>query len=194
MTDNSVTAVIPVHLPNLDNGYLNQAIKSVARQTRPVDAISVAVDSTHAGAAVTRTRAVHGVETEWCAFLDSDDLWYPHHVEVLLETAEKTGADLVFPWFDVPRGYDPFPEFEGQPFNAGELRVRNYIPITVLVRTLLISQVGGFTPKGPPENPCEDHGTWLKLLDAGAKFVHHNGRTWQYLWHKGNTSGRGDVW
>lgn len=193
--DDKVTAVIPVHQPNLVNGMLGQAMASVAQQTRPVDALAIAVDTTHAGAAETRNRALATVRTQWTAFLDSDDLWYPHHLEALLDTAHSTGADLVYPWFDVPAGFDPFPQYEGQPFNPQVLRdIQNYIPITTLVRTELLHRAGGFRHRGNPANPCEDWGMWLNLLDRGAKIVHHNGRTWEWRWHAGNTSGSGEKW
>lgn len=191
-----VTAVIPVHLPRLSNGVMDRALHSVRTQTRPVEAISVAVDKTHAGAAATRNEALAGVTTRWTAFLDSDDQWRPNHIERLLATAEKTEADLIYPWFTVvPAGQDPWPHREGQPFDETRLRtVENYIPVTVLVRTELIQRSGGFQPKGPPENPCDDYGAWIALLDNGAEFFHLNERTWNWWWWHGNTNGRGDVW
>jgi len=190
-----VTAVIPAHLPNLANGMLSRALSSVMSQTVAVAAVAVAVDSTHDGAAVTRNRALETVQTEWTAFLDSDDVWYPRHVQSLLETARSTAADVVYPWFDVPRGWDPWPEREGQPFDADLIRgAQNYIPITVLAKTQLLRHVGGFQHRGDPSNPCEDWGMWIKCLNEGAKFVHHSGRTWCWNWHDGNTSGSGDRW
>jgi len=192
-----VTAVIPVHLPNLANGMYHRAMISVAAQSHAVDQVSVATDQDHRGAAATRDIALSGITTEWSAFLDSDDEWYPHHVEALLDTAKTTGADVIYPWFDVPKGFDPFPQYEGQPFNEEVIRTtQNYVPITVLAKTELVHQVGGFAAnvRGSGTNPCDDWGMWLACLDAGAKFVHHNGRTWRWNWHKGNTSGSGENW
>lgn len=192
-----VTAVIPVHPPNLDNGMFTRAMTSVSRQIHAVNQISVALDLDHEGAAAIRDKALSGITTEWTAFLDSDDQWYPNHVDALLNTAKATGADVVYPWFDVPEGFDPFPQYEGQPFNEAVMReTQNYVPITVLAKTELLHRTGGFAAnaRGPESNPCEDWGMWLALLDAGAKFVHHNGRTWRWNWHKGNTSGSGENW
>lgn len=162
-----------------------------------MDAISIAVDSTHAGAASTRNDALAGVTTEWTAFLDSDDQWRPQHIGSLLLAAQRTGADVIYPWFTIaPAGQDPWPEREGQPFDESILKYSNYIPVTVLARTRLLHEVGGFRPKGPPENPCDDWGTWDALLDAGAEFYHLNERTWFWGWGWGtpNTNGRGDAW
>lgn len=190
-----VTVCIPVHLPRLMTGVFDRALESVKRQDRPVEAVSIAVDSTHAGAAATRNDALAGVSTRWTAFLDSDDQLRPGHIGSLLRAAEETGADLVYPWFSItPAGMDPWPEREGQPFNRKILDEYNYIPVTVLARTELLHKVGGFQPKGPPENPCDDWGCWDALLEAGATFHHLNQRTWFWWWWAGNTNGRGDKW
>lgn len=192
-----VTAVIPSIPPRVGK-HLHRALDSVMQQDWPVHGISVAVDHSREGSTVTRNRALAGVTTPWAAFLDDDDVWYPEHIRCLLETAQETGADMVYPWFDVPHGWDPWPEREGQPFDAGLLDTTNYIPITVLVRTELLWTVGGFRSKDPTntESLCDDWGTWIKLRDAGAKIVHCNRRTWAWHWHRGpggNTSGR-PIW
>lgn len=188
-----VTAVIP-SIPPRAVVCLTRALASVMQQTRAVDAVSVHVDHDRLGSAVNRTRALEQVRTEWTALLDDDDEWGQDHIALLWRHAQDTGADLVYPWFNVPGGFDPWPHREGQPFNREALRSENYIPITVLVRTELLLDAGGFTPKGPPENPCDDWGTWDRLLDAGAVFSHLNHRTWTWHWHAGNTSGRRDRW
>lgn len=189
-----VTAVIPAIPPRVTDGKLDRALRSVLNQTRSVDAVSVSVDHARRGAAMNRSRALSGVGTEWTALLDDDDEWNPEHVERLLACAEETGADVVYPWFNVSGGFDPWPHREGQPFSEEVLREYNYVPVTVLVRTGALWDVGGFTPKGPPNNPCDDWGTWERILAAGAKFVHLPYRTWTWHWHPGNTSGRSDKW
>jgi glycosyltransferase involved in cell wall biosynthesis len=190
-----VTAVIPAILPRVQT-YLHRAVDSVLQQDRPVEAISVRIDHERVGAARNRTHAASGANTKWLAFLDDDDEWNPDHIRLLMEHAEETGADMVYPWFTVPSagGFDPWPEREGQPFDETLLRTMNYIPVTVLVKSELIWEVGGFTPKGPPENPCDDWGTWEKIVAAGGKISHLNRRTWLWHWHSGNTSGRSEGW
>ena len=197
-----VTAVMPCIPPRtgaVDPGTMPRAMKSLFSQTRPVDAVSIAVDHLHEGAALTRNRALAAVRTEWTVFLDDDDELLPHHVERLLHCAEETGADVVYPWFEVVNGFDPFPKYRGQPFDADALcNVQNFIPVTVLARTSLVRGVGGFEPRNtsaaPGASPCEEWGLWLKLLNIGAKFVHTDDATWRWHWHRGNTSGRGDRW
>lgn len=189
-----VTAVIPAIPPRVGDGKLNRALASVLGQTRAVDAVSVSIDHGRTGSSVNRNQALAGVRTEWTALLDDDDEWGPDHIALLMAHARETGANLVYPWFNVPGGFDPWPHREGEPFSREALRGENYIPITVLVRTELLRDVGGFRPKGPPDNPCDDWGTWEALLDRGARFEHLNRRTWTWHWHGTNTSGRRDRW
>jgi len=194
MTDDGVTAVIPSIPPRVGK-ELHRAIDSVLQQEHPVAGISVAVDHGREGSAVTRNRALDGVNTGWTALLDDDDVWYPEHVRCLLECAQETGADMVYPWFTVPQGWDPWPEREGKIFSPGLLDTMNTIPITVLIKTDLLRSVGGFESMDPSntESLCDDWGTWIKVRDSGAKIVHLNRRTWSWSWHTGNTSGR-PIW
>lgn len=47
------------------------------------------------------------METPWIALLDDDDTLRPVHCQALLELAEETGADLVWPQFDLRAGNRP---------------------------------------------------------------------------------------
>jgi glycosyltransferase involved in cell wall biosynthesis len=207
-----VTVVIPTIPPRVKQ--LARAVRSVLKQTRPPEAFSIEVDRHHEGAGPTRTRAMMRVETEWIAFLDDDDEWYPQHLDHLLKAAEQHQADVVYPWFDVIlpggiKGQGPWPEREGRPFDHDNPYL---FPISALVRTEL-AQRSEFPPMpepvigphGQPENPNwagDDWPFWCGVFEQGAKVYHLNERTWAY--HHGgvsrrgnpdgNTSGRGDRW
>lgn len=175
-------------------GLLAEALTSVLAQTRPADEIRVVTDTAGDGPAATRNWALRPCSADWVAFLDDDDTWKPGHLEALVGCAEQTGADLVYPWFDVVGGTDPFPDRFGQPFDddaAVALRDTNWIPVTFLARRALLDQVGGFpTPGTHPHADQEEWALQLRLLDIGATFVHLPERTWRWRhWH-GNTSGR----
>ena len=204
MKRQTVAAVIPAHPARLDNGYLVRALTSVARQTYPVDYISVAVDRDRYGAAVTRDRALAAVPewVDWVAFLDSDDDWAPIHIEALLDCAQETGADYVYSWFmvrdwqgcDRP-DWDPFPGQFGKPWDD-EHPVQT--TVTTLVRRELAQSVG-FAPRRPNGVPApptpdgnragEDWRFTLGCMDEGAKIVHLPQRTWYWYHHSMNSSG-----
>lgn len=192
-----ITVVIPTIAPRGE--MLQRALRSVAAQTLQPDVVVVEPDDDHDGPAATRNRALNMVHTEWVAFLDDDDEFWPDHLEALKRCADETGADLVYPWFDVcsvrsSPGWDPLGAF-GLPFDPARLDSANYIPVTVLARTSVIVAAGGFVNRGDDRTAtCEDWGCWLAMRDAGAKFVHLPQRTWIWNWHDSNTSGRTDVW
>jgi sugar (pentulose or hexulose) kinase len=186
-----VTVVTPFHAQRRANGMLERAARSVRAQTVPVHHV-LAEDIHHMGAAITRTHGLALVETEWTAFLDSDDELDPDHIERLLAHAADTGADYVYPWFRVQGGTDPFPMFYGKPFDPA---APNSTTITILVRTELAKQIG-FTRDPNVQVGGEDFQFTLACINAGAEIVHLPRRTW--TWHHGpqNSSGlpdRGDA-
>jgi glycosyltransferase involved in cell wall biosynthesis len=175
-----VTVVVPYHPARARNGILQRAIDSVNRQTTPAHLITV--EDTHGhGAARTRQRGLDQVTTEWTAFLDSDDEMDPTHLEQLLTCAHDTGADYVYPWFRVHGGRDPFPHFYRQPWDDDHPHATT---ITILVRTGLAQHVGF------PNVPGEDYEFTRGCLHAGAQIVHHPARTWTWVHHGRNSSGR----
>jgi hypothetical protein len=191
-----VTVVVPFHEARRRNGLLDRAVHTIRAQTQPVEYV-LAEDIHHVGAAITRHHGLALVETEWTAFLDSDDELDFDHVEQLLACAEQTGADYVYPWFRVKGGSDPFPMFFGKPWDN---EAPHQTTITILVRTELAQQVGFHNP--PPDSTIhgqrggEDWHFTLGCLAAGAKIVHHPARTWTWWHHGANTSGepdRGDA-
>jgi glycosyltransferase involved in cell wall biosynthesis len=191
-----VTVVIPYHEARAENGLLCRAVDSVGAQSVRNNLITVE-DGEGLGAAVTRQRGLEMVNTEWVAFLDSDDEMDPTHLEQLLACARDTGADYVYPWFRVQGGRDPFPQFFGKPWDDDQ---PHQTTITVLVRTGLAQLVSFHEP--PPDSTVggqrggEDWHFTLGCLAAGARIVHHPARTWTWRHHSGNTSGepgRGDA-
>lgn len=159
---------------------LVKAIKSVLDQEHQITQLSVVIDTEGLGAGSTRNRAKNALNTEWTCFLDDDDVLYPNFVSELLVYQQETQADLVFPWFDCT-GADPFPQFEGLPWDDG---ARRMFPITVLVRTSVAQSVDF------PEVHGEDWLYWNALLDGGAAFAHLNKRLWCWNHHGKNMSGR----
>jgi glycosyltransferase involved in cell wall biosynthesis len=190
-------------------------VSSVLKQTRPVDQIVVSFDNERLGAAENRNKTWRAATTDWVAFLDDDDTLDANHIEVLLNHASKTGADLVFPWHRIDARAQGMFQEDIDILNArgikdedivAELEKRNFIPINVLVRRSALEAVGGF-PKpfseDWPHEAHEDWGCWKKLVKAGYKFSHTPEVTWTwYHWgHSspehpgiGNTSGLASRW
>lgn len=181
-----VTLVVPTIPPR--RKLLTRALDSVWNQKRPFSDVFVVADLDGRGAGPTRTRGMRQVNTKWTAFLDDDDELYPNHLDVLIHHALDADADLVYPWFDVQGGSDPFPQFEGREFDPAE---PNMFPVTVLARTELLNESHGFPLAGVEG---DDWPLWLELVSMGARIVHVPVRTWRWHHHQGNTSGRPEWW
>jgi hypothetical protein len=166
---------------------------SVGAQTHPAAAISVAIDNNHEGSGPTRTRAMRAVKTEWLAFLDDDDQFLEQHLETLVKHQQDTGADVVWPWFRVLSGQDPFPMHQGRQWNPEDPHI---FPISALVRTEVALQAE-FPPHVENGWGGDDFAFWTTLSAQGAKFSHVNEVTW--LWDHApaghhNTSGLASRW
>lgn len=172
---------------------LQRALASVIGQTHQPDAIVVAVDTDHEGAAMTRQRGTDMVKTGLVAYLDDDDEFKPQHLHELSWHLGARNADLIYPWFDVIGGADPFPMHEGQEWQNGMPR---QFPVTYLARTASIRKAGGWVtvPEGGPTHGDgnrmgEDWRLEMKLIETGAIITHLNARTWNWYHHGKNSSG-----
>lgn len=220
ITGSDVTVIIPT-IPGRELLY-ERASASVATQTVAPYCVIAQIDINRRGAAWCRNEALTKVETPFISWLDDDDTFLPDHIESLVDGQNKSGADLVFTYAEFIGGRDPLACCQdgvlvAEPINVpfgpqqrDHLDSRQsplcpwcgchrggFIPITHLVRTNLVREVGGFPePNSMPEvlvsEDCEDYLLILQMLDAGGEFHHVLGRrTWQYHIHGANTAGRG---
>lgn len=202
-TFGEITVCIPAHPARVENGMLDRAVASVKAQKLPAADISIAIDEHGDGAAITRQRALDAVKTEWTAYLDSDDFFYPEHLRVLAAGAKIFKADYVYSYYMVhfPDGKpwpqnDPLGHF-GKQFNPLK---PHQTTITTLCRTELAKSVGfRDVPEGQTidgQYYGEDFQYTVECAAAGAKFYHAARKTWGWVHHRGNSSGqpgRGDA-
>lgn len=181
----TVDVVIPTIPPRRD--MLMQAVLSVLEQTYPVNAVIISSDITRSGAGPTRQAGLMRATSTFVCFLDDDDRLLPHHVETLVQAAEQTGSDVIFPWFTVEGGTDPFPMFEGRQWDPDDPHI---FPITAMVRTDLAQQ-SNFPIPNPDQADWagDDFPFWLTVSRLGGKFHHVPERTWIWRHHGQNSSG-----
>lgn len=193
-----ITVAIPT-IPPRALDLFPHAVSSAMRQELQPAAISVAVDKWHHGAWATRQRALDAVLTDWTAFLDDDDEFYPKHLWTLHTEATRKNADYVYSYYDTARTYDYLGGF-GKQFNPA---CPSHTTMTILVRTELAKAVG-FSPRdNGDEAGGEDWRFTLGCVAQGAKIVHVPAQTWYWRHHwkypngertLANTSGREDRW
>jgi glycosyltransferase involved in cell wall biosynthesis len=207
----NVTVAIP-SIPGREE-LLGRALDSVQAQTVAPQRVLVHTDVERHGAAWARNQLLRRIRTSWVAWLDDDDELLPDHLEVLLNGANQSGADLIYSNPIVVGARDPLAvcDDDGRvvqspvdisfgPAQEQWLRERgNFIPITYLVRTSALRAVGGYpdpgsmpVPAGNNSGQCEDFLALIKLLDAGYRFFHVLIlKTWVYRVEGQNTGGRG---
>lgn len=181
-----ITVAIASHPARVRGGLLARALMSVIAQTHVPEAIVVVNDSERRGAGWTRQTLLRNVDTEWIAWLDSDDTWEPEHLSKLLHVAVETDAVFVYSWF---HGGDPLGHF-GLPFNPCQ---PHHTTMTHLVRTDIAQEVG-FPDSAPGPFSNEDWafitGVSALACERGLQMVHLAERTWTYNHHGLNTSGQ----
>ena len=175
----SIAVCIP-SIPPRAQTMLPRALQSVHEQQLQPAELHVVIDHAGEGAALTRQRALDAVSpyAEWVAFLDDDDYWYAHHLQVLSDLARLHQADFVYSWFS---GNDPFPMHRGRQMDPDD---PHHTTMNVMVKAKIARRVGFV------DLPGEDWHFIKSCLDAGAVFAGTPEITWHYDVHRSNTSGR----
>jgi hypothetical protein len=187
-------ADVTVCIPTVPGRYIQlcRAVFSVQQQTYPKDKIKVesALDRyPRQGAWATRNRAAEAADTEWIAFLDDDDEFLPHHLTLLRTMAHFMEVDMVWGWFEVIGGTDPFPMHRGRQFDPLEPHI---VPITYLIRRELFMDTQRFQPDTDATGSWEAQDMAV-IIDAfhlsGGKLLAIPDITWRWHHHGWNTSG-----
>lgn len=195
-----LTVVIPT-IPSR-HAMLRDAYDSVRFQTLLPAKIHVQNDLYKEGAPKNRDRGIAEVETKYVALLDDDDYFYTNHLETLYKAAIDTDADIVYSWFDVEGGEDPFPWNFGKEWDP-ENPIQ--VTVTILAKTDIIRKAGGYSHTSSlteeelavyaQGNTIGEDFRMISNANAlGAKIVHVPKKTWCYRHHSSNTSGRPDRW
>lgn len=193
MITDTVSVCIP-SIPTRSHMLTSRALPSVFTQTHPVSEIAVALDLKKEGAWENRNNAIKMANSEWIAFLDDDDEFLPHHIEILINTAHEQQADVVWGWFDVIGGSDPFPMHRGRQWDVNNAHI---FPITCMVRrSLVLDSKAMFMPDKNDMGAWEfqDFPFWKSIHDAGGKFFGIPDTTWNWHHHGKNTSGLPNRW
>jgi glycosyltransferase involved in cell wall biosynthesis len=185
-----ITAVVAAHPARLANGLLVRSLASICRQTLQPNAILVVNDTDKLGAGHTRQRILEQINTEWFAWLDSDDYWFPHHLAELDQVRRLTGAKYVYSWFQA--NHDPLGHF-GKTFDVCN---PHHTTITALVNTEIAKTIG-YPPSSTEGQFSDEDWSFISRFAAyccehGERMIHVPQKTWYWEQSGQNTSGRPD--
>ncbi len=147
------------------NGASAESVEMARRlQDHPKIKLAEMEDST---LAASRNFGLDFAQGEWIAFLDDDDIWLPEKLQLQLDAARETGADLVccnFCFFNQDGIIEHAalrPKPPGLSF-AEALMVGNYVSggSGVMVKAAKIRGLGAFDPS---LRGCEDWDMWRRL-------------------------------
>lgn len=184
-----ITICIPTIPPRAD--YLTRALRSISRQSLPVANVAIAQDLNRAGAWATRNRALAMATTTWVGFLDDDDELLDIHCERLMQYARDMDLDMVWGWYEVIGGGDPFPHYRGRQYDIAQPHI---VPITYIAKRELLmdgprfqaDEIGAWDNQ---DQPVIDH-----IVESGGKLFGASDTTWLWHHHGRNTSGMPGRW
>jgi glycosyltransferase involved in cell wall biosynthesis len=194
----AVAVVIPAHNAA---GTISQALASVAMQTLPPAEVVVADDASsddtvevarswsdrlplrvvttedNGGPSVARDRAIRASSSSLLAMLDADDIWFPDHLETLLEVERRHGGVALARFLRWAPGValgSARAEATPLPTPARQLEaiyLGNFAWIATVYRRSLYESIGGFRPG---LRVGEDWDLYIRMLRQGAR-IHRAG-------------------
>lgn len=154
----------------VDDCSIDSTADIVTRLSKIDPRVILIKNTANCGTAVSRNAGVSAASSEWIAFLDADDIWFPYKLEAQFKQQRRTGADIVYTAaFCI--------DSEGESLNRtitvpaevsyrDMLKGNDIICSSALVKRELLVQYPMQTRK-----LHEDYIFWLQILKSGSRAV-----------------------
>ena len=150
--------------------------------------------------AASRNAGIRAAKGLWVAFLDSDDLWYPRKLEIVIDsTRDDLSADVcstdeiqinMATGVKTPLIYGPYcPNF----YRELLLKGNRLSTSATLVRRKFMTKHGLLFRENKEFVTAEDYDFWMLLARAGANFKFISSIQGEYTIHMTNASGRANL-
>lgn len=143
--------------------------------------------------AASRNIGIKMAGAEWCAFLDSDDVWHPEKLSVSLAAAEKhPGADVIAHREHTVRDGRvistlPLPPRCRTAYRGLLFGGNCFSTTAIMIRTSRIREVGGFS-EDHRFVTAEDYDLWLRVIKAGGRTCFIDNVLSEYTLHGANAT------
>lgn len=156
----------------VDDASTDDSCSVVERWMGRLDAphltVALLANSSNAGLSITRNTGVNRAKSEYCFFLDADNVLFPRciekHVRALDARKDCIGAYSIIEEFGGVSGL-----IGSNVFNRERLKRGNYIDAMVMLRRSAIEALQGFHPI---KHGWEDYELWLRLCEQGERLLH----------------------
>lgn len=172
----------------VDDGSTDNTLACVLDLSKKDERITI-ICQENLGVAAARNRGVQSSETDYVAFLDADDEYYPKYLTEMHEfVKENPGYDIYHPNILILRASGEEQFFLQSPntwsFGFQDLLDKCVIAVGgAVVSRNLFDRIGGFQTG----IHCEDYEFWLRATATGARALYHSALL--YVYHQ-ETLGR----
>jgi glycosyltransferase involved in cell wall biosynthesis len=187
---------VNVEIIAVDDGSTDNTL-SVIKTYEPHIRVLTHQGNANLGQAASLNLAIENSESEFIAFLDSDDIWYQGKLEKQVEILNKypnvglvyTGGHVIDECDNVL--YNLFPKDFVETNSVGSILLNCYIrtPSSVMVRRDILRQVGKFDTR----LTISDHDMWIRMSETTKFYYLHDALT-GYRQRLGQSSSKRRQW